>query len=66
MTKQYWLVDFPTYQYKENVKRLALEKGLRVLDKRHAKGINPELIAKDVPTLTKKSAAQAKKEAEGK
>ncbi len=27
-----WYVDFPTYQYKEDVKSIAKAKGLRVID----------------------------------
>ena len=58
-----WLVEFPTFQYKEDVKALATKNGLRLIDARYVKEINPQLIAKEVPTITKKTAAQIKKEA---
>lgn len=53
MTKV-WLVEFPTYQYEEDVKQLAKSKGLKVIDSRFAGSINPELVEKSPPKLTKK------------
>ena len=33
-----WYVDFPTYQYKEDVKSLAKERGLKLIDSRFDAG----------------------------
>lgn len=32
MSKKIWYVKFPTFQYKENVKELAVKNGLRIVD----------------------------------
>ncbi len=52
---KYWLVDVPTYQYKEDVKELADKAGLSIIDAMHSNSINPELVIdkKDAPKLTK-------------
>lgn len=57
-----WLVQFPIYQYKENVKQLAQQHRLKIIDIKYGKDIKPDLIAKETPSLTKKSPAQLKKE----
>lgn len=57
-----WLVEFPIYQYKEDVKELAKKHGLKVIDSRYSKDIKPEFVIKETPPLTKKSATQLKKE----
>lgn len=54
--KKVWLVDFPTYQYEENVKQLANSKGLKIVDAKFSGSINPELVEKSPPKLTKKKA----------
>ena len=54
MEQQIWLVGFPTHQYKEDVKLLARKNNLKVIDAKFDKSINPELIAKNAPKLTKK------------
>lgn len=45
-----WFVEFPTFQYNENVKALAMEKGLTIIDAYFDDGTGE----KDVPKLTKK------------
>lgn len=52
--KKVWLVEFPTYQYEENVKQLAAAKNLKVIDARFAKSVNEEVVEKSPPKLTKK------------
>lgn len=32
MDKEIWYVNFPTFQYKENVKELAIKNGLKIID----------------------------------
>ena len=44
-----WYVAFPTYQYNEDVKAIALEKGLRVIDIKF-KGKNKQV--NNAPELT--------------
>lgn len=46
-----WYVEFPTYQYNENVKELATKNGLRVIDALFDAGDGE----KEVPKLTKKA-----------
>ena len=46
-----WYVDFPTYQYNEDVKAIAKEKGLKIIDARF-KGKNKQVA--NAPELTKK------------
>ena len=53
-----WLIEFPIYQYKEDVKELAKRAGLKIIDARYKADIKPELIATEVPKLTKKSAKE--------
>lgn len=57
MAKKIWYVEFPTYQYNEDVKALAREKGLTIIDAQFDDGKG----FKEVPKLTKK---KVKKEAE--
>ena len=49
MAKNIWYVEFPTYQYNEDVKALAREKGLVIIDAQFDDGKG----LKDVPVLTK-------------
>lgn len=49
----YWIVDFPTHQYNEDVKALASASGLRILDRRHAESVDPSLVESNTPTITK-------------
>lgn len=55
-----WYIDFPLYQYKENVKSLAKERGLKIVDSKF-QGNNPQCDS--CPTLTLKSKRQIKQEA---
>jgi hypothetical protein len=49
MSKKIWYVKFPTFQYKENVKELAITNGLKIVDAQF-QGKNEQ--CKDVPKLT--------------
>lgn len=57
-----WLVEFPTYRYTQDVKKLARAKNLKIIDKRFSKGINPEIVASatEAPKLTLKPEFQPK------
>lgn len=50
--KQVWLVPHPTSQFKEDVKTLALQNNLKIVDARFAGGIDPKRIASKTPKLT--------------
>ncbi len=49
--KKIWYVGFPTYQYNEDVKALALKNGLKVLDAKYQDGAKQ---CTNAPKLTKK------------
>lgn len=55
-----WLVEHPTYQYKEDVRELALENGLSVVDAKFKDSFTKEQIADKTPKLTKKNAKPTK------
>lgn len=48
-----WLVEFPTYQYNEDVKELARKNNLIVYDARFADQIPAEWVEDSPPKLTK-------------
>lgn len=50
--KKVWLVDHPISQFKEDVKTLALQNNLKIIDSKFAKDVDPKMIAGDVPKLT--------------
>lgn len=52
-TRKTWLVEFPTYQYNEDVKALARQRNLIVYDAKFADQIPVEWVEKDPPKLTK-------------
>lgn len=58
-----WLVDFPTHQYKENVKELAREKRLKIIDSRFAAGYKKDDVESKPPKLTKIAKVKAESEA---
>lgn len=60
--KLIWFVEFPTHQYKEDVKALARKADLRIIDAKFKKGFKEEEVAKEVPKITKKSAKELKAE----
>ena len=51
-----WYVEFPTYQYNEDVKQLAKKNGLKIIDAQFDAGDGE----KDVPKLTKIGDKQVK------
>lgn len=58
--KKIWLVPHPTSQFNEDVKELASDKGLRIIDAKFSKEINAELVEKNTPKLTKTDEQKAK------
>ena len=54
-TTKIWYVDFPTYQYNEDVQELAKASGARILDARFDDGTGSEL-----PKLTLKNSGKSK------
>ena len=55
MSKKVWLVDFPTYLYKEDVTAVAAINDLKVIDSRFASQYTDEQIVSEPPELTLKS-----------
>lgn len=53
-----WLIEFPTYQYKEDVVQLASKNDLVIVDAKFKDLIDPKDVAKDTPKLTKNKAAK--------
>lgn len=54
-TRKAWLIEFPTFQYNEDVKELARKANLIIYDKRFADQIPVDMVEKSPPKLTKKS-----------
>ena len=52
--KKIWLVQFPTHQFKEDVKALAKQNNLKIIDARYSHQIRSELVEQNPPSLTKK------------
>lgn len=61
MSKKVWLVDFPTYLYKEDVAAVAAVNDLRVINSRFADQYTDEQIESKPPKLTLKSAKKSTK-----
>lgn len=59
--KKIWLVAHPTSQFKEDVKELASDNGLRIIDAKFKGEINSDFVESNPPKLTKvKAKAKAK------
>lgn len=58
-----WLVVFPTYKYKEDVKDLARRNNLKIINAKFKHEINPDYVEAKPPKLTLKPEYQPKKEA---
>ena len=52
--RKIWLVEFPTYQYNENIKALAAKHGLKIIDAKHKHLIGEDFVESNPPKLTKK------------
>jgi len=52
-TRKVWLVDFPTYQYNEDVKELARRADLKIYDRKVAVDFDPSRVEQNPPKLTK-------------
>ena len=62
MDKQVWLVEFPTYRYAEDVKALAAQHRLRIVNVKFKAEVDPRKVASDVPKLTLKPKKKEKAE----
>ena len=60
-TRKTWLVEFPTYQYNEDVKALARQRNLIVYDAKFADQIPDEWVENNPPKLTKVGEEAAKR-----
>tara|TARA_R110000851_G_C12732254_1_gene529865 strand:- start:48 stop:224 length:177 start_codon:yes stop_codon:yes gene_type:complete len=49
-----WLLDFPAYQYNEDVKALARKESLVIIDSKFKDDIDPKKVEANPPKLTKK------------
>ena len=54
--RKVWLIDFPTYQYNEDVKSLAGKDGLKIIDSKFGSSVDKDMVEKKPPKLTKKGA----------
>jgi hypothetical protein len=57
--QKYWLVVMPLSQYKEDVKKLARDNNLAIIDARFSKTTDQNRISLDTPALTKKRKKKA-------
>jgi hypothetical protein len=62
MNKQIWLVEFPTHKYVEDVKALAAQHRLRIVNAKFKAEVNPKNIVTDEPKLTLKPTKKGKAE----
>lgn len=61
--KKIWLVPHPTSQFKEDVKELASDNGLRIIDAKFKGEIGEDFIETSPPKLTKTAKQLAKEKA---
>lgn len=57
--QKYWLVVMPLSQYKEDVKQLARDNNLAIVDARFKESADADRLTDDVPKLTKKRKKKA-------
>ena len=62
--QKYWLIDMPLSQYSDDVKKLARDNNLAIIDSRFKDTVNPNRVAQAVPSLTKKRKRKAKQQEE--
>jgi hypothetical protein len=62
--QKYWLIDMPLSQYSDDVKKLARDNNLAIIDSRFKDTVNPNRLAQAVPSLTKKRKRKAKQQEE--
>jgi len=59
-----WFVQFPTYRYTQDVKKIARAKGLKIIDAKFKNNYNPEKFdiasGAEIPKVTLKTEFQAK------
>jgi len=58
--KKIWLVPHPTSQFNEDIKDLAVNKGLRIIDAKFKGEIGEDFIETNPPKLTKTAEQLAK------
>ena len=63
-SRKVWMVEMPSHQYKEDVKKLAKEAGLKIVDAKFKSNYDDDEIAKDTPKLTKKGKSGRKPKAQ--
>lgn len=63
IARKIWLVVHPTHQYKEDVKMLALQNHLKIVDAQFADTYPADMIADKTPTLTSLLAERKAKQA---
>lgn len=49
-----WLIEFPTFRYKEDVKLLARKNNLKIIDLKYKATISSEFLTDKAPKLTLK------------
>ena len=59
--QKYWLVVMPLSQYNEDVKKLAKDSNLVIIDARFSDSADKNRLTDDVPKLTKKRKKKAVK-----
>ena len=62
--QKYWLIDMPLSQYSDDVKKLARDNNLAIIDSRFKDTVNTNRLAQAVPSLTKKRKRKAKQQEE--
>ncbi len=58
--QKYWLIDMPLSQYNDDVKKLARDNNLVIVDSRFKDTVNPNRVADSVPALAKKRKRKTK------
>ena len=53
-TRKVWLVEHPTYKFKEDVKDIAARGRLKVIDVKYKDSIDPKTVVEKAPKLTLK------------
>lgn len=66
MSNKIWLVDFPLFQYNEDVKQLAHDNNLKIIDKMLSDSVNEGDIATKTPSISIKGNKAPSAPAKGK
>ncbi len=57
----YWLVEHPISQYEQDVKALAKDAGLRIIDAKYKDSVDASLVAEKTPSINKKGEKKTRK-----